>query len=193
MKKNQVLKLWGALAASTSIKDVISAFENRIGYGSKRTLGRFAQAREGFIEGLQSEIIARKTGWRVEYVNKIRPWWEEWVAQKPGESYEKTQYKNEIPELLNNDEISVLGEYSLKLTTGVSEYDIPTPIRTMFQALCLKGIVRVEQRRQSSGPHQYDASYWIYTDHGKDIARRLDIIKARHQLRRSGEQMDSPN
>ena len=187
MKKKQVLKFWDALAASTSTKETISAFENKKGYSSKRTLWRFAQAREGFKEGLQSEIIARKTRWTVKHVDKIQPWWNELVAQKPVESYEKTPYKNEIRELLNNDEISVLGEYSLKLTTGVSEYDIPTPIRPMFQALCLKGIVRVEQRRQSSGPHQYDASYWIYTDHGKDIIRRLDIIKARHQLRRTGE------
>lgn len=187
MKKNQVQKFWDALAANTSTTVTISAFENKKGYGGKRTLGRLAQAREGFAEDLQPENIATKTGWSVGYVNKLRLWWDELVAQKPVESDEKTPYKNEIRELLNNDEISVLGEYSLKLTTGVSEYDIPTPIRPMFQALCLKGIIRVEQRRQSSGPHQYDASYWIYTDHGKDIVRRLDIIKARHQLRRPGE------
>ena len=187
MKKKQVLNFWATLAANTSTKETISAFENKRGYGSKRTLQRLAQAREGFKEDLQSEIIAEKTGWSVPYVNEIRTWWDELVAQKPVESYEKPSYENEVRELLSSDEISVLRDYCLELTTGVSQYDIPGPIRPMFQALCIKGIVRVEQRRQSSGPHQYDASYWIYTDFGKDIIRKLDIIKARHQLRRTGE------
>ncbi|MFC1980599.1 ADP-ribosylglycohydrolase family protein, partial [Chloroflexota bacterium] len=55
-----------------------------------------------------------------------------------------------------NNEIHVLHEYRLELTTGVLEYDIPVLTRPVFQELCLKGIVQVKQRQTYSGPHQYD-------------------------------------
>jgi len=76
-----------------------------------------------------------------------------------------------------NNEIHVLHEYRLELTTGVSEYDVPVPIRPMFQEFCLKGIVQVEQRRTYSGPHQYDQSYWILTDFGKEVIQYLERMK----------------
>ncbi|MFC2067997.1 recombinase family protein [Chloroflexota bacterium] len=78
---------------------------------------------------------------------------------------------------LANNEIHVLREYTLELTTGVSEYDVPLPTRTVFQKFCLKGIVQVEQRRRSTGPRQYDQSYWILTDFGKKVMQYLERIK----------------
>jgi len=93
MKKQQFSKFWEALASSTSAKETISAFENKKGYGGKRTLERCAQAAEGFKESLQSQVIARKTGWSVKYVTKIRTWWDELVAQKLLESYKETDHK----------------------------------------------------------------------------------------------------
>lgn len=98
MKKNQVQKFWEALDANTSTKEPISAFMNKKGYGGKRTLERLAQAKEGFAEGLQSENIATKTGWGVGYVNKVRPWWNELVAQKTSELYEETSHKQKMRE-----------------------------------------------------------------------------------------------
>jgi len=77
MKKKQVSKFWEALAESTSVGKTVSAFENKKGYGSKRTLERFAQAAEGFKQGLQPKVIAKKTGWSVGYVDKVKSWWEQ--------------------------------------------------------------------------------------------------------------------
>ena len=96
MKKKQIFKFWDVLDSSTSVKETISAFENKKGYASKRTLERFAQAREGFKECLQSEIIARKTGWSVKYVNKIRTWWNEIGWQRTSELYEETPHKQHL-------------------------------------------------------------------------------------------------
>ena len=42
---------------------------------------------------------------------------------------------------LTKNEIHVLIEYKLEMTTGVSEYDVPVPTRPVFQEFCLKGIV----------------------------------------------------
>ncbi len=75
---------------------------------------------------------------------------------------------------LTKNEIHVLNEYRLELTTGVSEYDVPVPTRPVFQELCLKRIVQVQQRRTYSGPHQYDQSYWIFTDFGKECIQYLE-------------------
>jgi hypothetical protein len=101
MNKKQVLKFWEALDANTSTKEAISAFQNKKGYGGKRTLERLAQARQGFAEGLQSEDIATKTGWSVKYVNRVRSWWHEQVVQKKSELYEETSHKQKMLELAN--------------------------------------------------------------------------------------------
>lgn len=77
MKKPQFLKFCKAIANSTSMKETISAFKNKKGYGGKRTLERCSQAATGFKERLPSEVIAQRTGWSVKYVDKIRSWWEE--------------------------------------------------------------------------------------------------------------------
>ena len=76
-----------------------------------------------------------------------------------------------------NNEIHILNEYRLELTTGVSEYDVPVQTRPVFQELCLKGIVQVEQRRTYSGPHQHDQSYWKLTDVGKEVIQYLERMK----------------
>ncbi|MFC1937216.1 hypothetical protein ACFLWY_01500 [Chloroflexota bacterium] len=76
MKKAQVLKFWTALGESTNNKERISAFSNKHGYGGQRTLVRFVQAYDGFRQGLTSEEIAKKSGWSLSLVNKIREWWE---------------------------------------------------------------------------------------------------------------------
>ena len=78
---------------------------------------------------------------------------------------------------LMNNEIHVLNEYRLELTTGVLEYDVPMPTRHVFQELCLKGIVQVEQRLTYSGPHQHDQSYWILTGFGKEVIQYLERMK----------------
>jgi len=77
MKKGQAVKFWKELSNSTSAKEVVSAFANKRGYGGKRTLERYVQADYGFKQRISSEEIARKTGWSVKYINKIREWWEE--------------------------------------------------------------------------------------------------------------------
>lgn len=93
MKKKQIFKFWEALDADTSTKKTIAAFENKKGYGGKRTLERFAQAAEGFKDGLQSEVIARKTGWSVKHVNKIRSWWKQ---EAPKEAWGEQELREEI-------------------------------------------------------------------------------------------------
>jgi hypothetical protein len=77
MKKAQAIKLWKELSNSTSAKEVISAFANKRGYGGKRTLVRYSQAAAGFKEGLPCNVIADKTEWSVDYIDKIHPWWKE--------------------------------------------------------------------------------------------------------------------
>ena len=82
MKRDQAFNFWDALDNNTSLKVVLSAFENKTGYGGKRTLQRYAQAHEGFKEGLTSDVVARKTGWRLKYVEKIRSWWKQKYRKK---------------------------------------------------------------------------------------------------------------
>ena len=76
MKRGQAVKFWKALEDSTEVESVISAFENKKGYGGPRTLERYVQAYKGFKQQLPSEEVAQKTGWRSPYVDKIRTWFE---------------------------------------------------------------------------------------------------------------------
>lgn len=77
MKKEQAIKLWKNLDNSTNVKEVIISFENKKGYGGSRTLIRYSQAAAGFKEGLSLKDIAGKTGWGIDYIEKIHIWWKE--------------------------------------------------------------------------------------------------------------------
>ena len=77
MKKEQAIKLWRKLEDNTNVKEVINSFENKIGYGGKRTLVRYSQVAIGFKKGLSFNDIAKKTGWGTDYIEKIYTWWEE--------------------------------------------------------------------------------------------------------------------
>ncbi len=75
MKRNQAIKFWNALDASTNINEVISSFENKHGYDGKRTLQRYTQAHKGFRQGLSLQNISSKTGWGKSFVDKLEGWW----------------------------------------------------------------------------------------------------------------------
>lgn len=108
MKKPQFLKFSKAIADSTSMKETISDFEYKKGYGGKRTLVRCSQATTGFKEGLASEVIAERTGWSVKYVDKIRSWWEEEFPLHEQQSKEITadpQLTKHLDELAKTAEI----------------------------------------------------------------------------------------
>lgn len=77
MKKTQAVKFWGELEDNTEIEDVITKFENRTGYASKRTLQRYTQAYHGFKEGIPLEELTLKTGWDGPYLAKLKSWWDE--------------------------------------------------------------------------------------------------------------------
>ena len=84
MKKVQAVKFWKESSNSTSAKEVISAFANKRGYGGKRTLVRYSQAAAGFKEGLPCNVIAGKTGWSADYIDKIHAWWKEAFSSEVG-------------------------------------------------------------------------------------------------------------
>lgn len=112
MKRKQFLKFCKAIDDSTNVKETISTFENKKGYGGKRTLERCSQAAAGFKERLSSEVIAERTGWSVKHVDKIRSWREQEAAteavieQKP---YEHPHHKQKMCDLAKDliSEISV--------------------------------------------------------------------------------------
>jgi hypothetical protein len=87
MKKNQVVKFWTAISKSTNNKEIISSFSNKPGYAGQRTLVRYIQVLDGIEQGLTSEAIAKKSGWSLSLVNKLRGWWEtDFVSTKTPES-----------------------------------------------------------------------------------------------------------
>ena len=75
MKRAQALKFWKTIHETTNKGDVISQFENKKGYGGKRTLLRWIQADDGFKVGIDYDELSRKTGWKLPYIKKIREWW----------------------------------------------------------------------------------------------------------------------
>jgi len=77
MKRAQVIKLWKELSGAFEDKEAISKFENKKGYGSKRTLQRYAQANSAFSSDLLDEEVAAKTGWKIQTVKQIHRWWSE--------------------------------------------------------------------------------------------------------------------
>ena len=44
---------------------------------AERTLVRYSQAADGFKEGLSLKAISEKTGWKIDYIEKIYVWWQE--------------------------------------------------------------------------------------------------------------------
>lgn len=74
MKKAQVIKFWKALENSTNSQQVISALANKEGYDSKRTLGRYKRAYDGFKQNLSLDAISKKTGWKTEFIGTIMQW-----------------------------------------------------------------------------------------------------------------------
>ena len=93
MKKAQAVKLWKDLNESTEMEDVLRKYERR-GYGGRRTLQRYAQADRGFRQGARVEDLSKQTGWSVNYLKKIQPWWED---IRPVEAY-KQEIGNEFNE-----------------------------------------------------------------------------------------------
>lgn len=76
MNKSKAIKFWESLRDNTNTGDVIAMFENKKGYGGKRTLERWVRADQGFRQNLSSENIAKKAGWTAKYIEKIRAWWQ---------------------------------------------------------------------------------------------------------------------
>jgi len=86
MKKAQAIKFWKRLDESTSEKVVISAFAHDTGYPSGHTLRRYVQVHTSFKQGQASAEIAKKTGWSIDFVEKIKKWWESvFTDQSPGD------------------------------------------------------------------------------------------------------------
>jgi hypothetical protein len=77
MNERQILNFWRVLDNSSSVKDAVSALKHKKGYGGKRTLERYAQLAEGFKEGLESEVIAKKTGLGVKRIDRLRSCWKQ--------------------------------------------------------------------------------------------------------------------
>lgn len=78
MKKAQAIRFWTALRETTEVEEVLSRFVNREGYGSRRTLERYAHAAKGFGEGSPIEELSRGTNWSIVYLRKIQTWWDKW-------------------------------------------------------------------------------------------------------------------
>jgi len=76
VNKSKAIKFWESLRDNTNTGDVIAMFENKKGYGGKRTLERWVRADQGFRQNLSSENIAKKAGWTAKYIEKIRVWWQ---------------------------------------------------------------------------------------------------------------------
>ena len=74
MRKQQAQKFWGELRDNAVAGDVINRYRNREGYGSARTLQRYAQAHNGFIERDHDESVSTTTGWSRPYVARLREW-----------------------------------------------------------------------------------------------------------------------
>ena len=62
MKKAQAIRFWKELPNSTEIEAIINRYKNQPGYGSARTLQRYAQADKGFRVGLPLEELSKRTG-----------------------------------------------------------------------------------------------------------------------------------
>ena len=58
MKQQQIRTFWVELDGTTEISGVIDKYNNRSGYGGKRTLERYAQAHKSFKEGKSIRDLA---------------------------------------------------------------------------------------------------------------------------------------
>ena len=54
MKKQQAINLWNEFHNNTDKESVLRKFNNKLGYGGKRTLIRYAQVDEGLRQGLST-------------------------------------------------------------------------------------------------------------------------------------------
>jgi hypothetical protein len=75
MKKPQAIKFWEALNDSDNVGEILSKFENKKGYASRRTLWRWAQLNNGFRRRLSLQEIVKNTGWTKEAIEKKWIWW----------------------------------------------------------------------------------------------------------------------
>ena len=82
MKKEQTIKFWEAVRSSTSLKQTLALYEAKKGYGSKRTLERYAQTFNSFQAGDPLAEVIRKTGWGLERVQQLHKWWDEFFGKK---------------------------------------------------------------------------------------------------------------
>lgn len=76
MKKPQAIKFWEALNDSDNVGEILSKFENKKGYPSRRTLWRWSQLNNGFRRRLSLQEIVKNTGWTKEAVEKKWIWWQ---------------------------------------------------------------------------------------------------------------------
>ena len=75
MKREQAVRFWRELEATTSAQDVVNKYNNKTGYGGKRTLDRLVQAHRSFSQGVAVEGVSSKTGWSLGYVTQMQSWW----------------------------------------------------------------------------------------------------------------------
>ncbi|HZA21118.1 MAG TPA: hypothetical protein VFA32_00665, partial [Dehalococcoidia bacterium] len=73
MNKPQVVRFWKELQESTVIDAVINKYKNRSGYGSERSLQRYAQADRGFREKVPLADLSKSTGWREPFLKTCKP------------------------------------------------------------------------------------------------------------------------
>jgi len=90
MNKSQAQRFWKELSENTDIGTPIKKYANKLGWCSKRTLERYAQAHKGFSNGLSPDQVASNTGWRLPHVKQIYSWWTD-LYPFPGKGEETPQ------------------------------------------------------------------------------------------------------
>lgn len=110
----------------------MAAFTNKPGYGSERTLIRYAQALSGFQRGASLEEISKVTGLSEKIIAELNTWWKsEFAAEKPEEKTESVPVEKEDLLILEArrkhfDELATLmktwrDELNDTITTGAFE------------------------------------------------------------------------
>ena len=64
-----------------------------------------------------------------------------------------------------------------KLAVGWFDYEVSAQDKLVLSQLSLHKIVHLEQRRRSSGAHEYDEGYWTLTKLGKSVISYLQANK----------------
>ena len=91
MKKKQAVNLWQELHDTTDKESVFSKLKNKVGYGGKRTLIRYAQVDKGLRQGLPMEELIVRTGLKDPYLRKVRTWWEEEFEVSPAANSRRSE------------------------------------------------------------------------------------------------------